>query len=190
MNLSMTTPAATPSPTFSAIFLTIGSLYFLDICLKIHNFALTKFSCEMKKSLNKFRAKYDASTWGLMVFVVAVCVWPLVLGFDWRILTVSVICVATCMLPFFSTWYAVDGDELIVAQFCMQSRFPIMKIKEIKPTKSMLASPATSLTGRIAISFTDRKVMKSSSPLVISPANKAALYQTLLSINPEIHITE
>ncbi|WP_290147489.1 PH domain-containing protein [uncultured Duncaniella sp.] len=63
---------------------------------------------------------------------------------------------------------------------------PIDKIKEIKPTKSVLSSPATSLTHRLAITFTNRKILKSSIPLIISPVRQEEFIRHLLSINPEI----
>ena len=60
------------------------------------------------------------------------------------------------------------------------------KIKEIKPTKSVLSSPATSLSHRLAITFTDRKILKSYIPLIISPVRQDEFIRQLLSVNPEI----
>jgi hypothetical protein len=52
----------------------------------------------------------------------------------------------------------------------------------------MLSAPATSLTKRLAISFTDRSVLKSSMPIIISPANRQLFIDTLLAINPDIEV--
>lgn len=65
-----------------------------------------------------------------------------------------------------------------------------MKIGVIEPTKSLLSAPATSLTRRIAISFTDRTVLKSAMPIIISPADTERFINTLVSINPEIKVKQ
>ena len=41
-------------------------------------------------------------------------------------------------ITFFGVWYAVEGNELSVYQFCRPHRFPINKIKAIKSCKSFL----------------------------------------------------
>ncbi|MDE7350069.1 MAG: PH domain-containing protein [Muribaculaceae bacterium] len=63
---------------------------------------------------------------------------------------------------------------------------PIDKISEIRPTKTILAASATSLTHRIAIKFSDRKILKSSAPLVISPVRQDEFIAHLKAINPNI----
>lgn len=119
----------------------------------------------------KFKPLFDWSTWVVIALVVIVCGWPVLLDASWLMIIISVSCIAFCMMPFLGTWYAVEGDDLIVYMFWRASRFPISKIKEIAPVKTLLSAPATSLTKRIAIIFTDRSVLKSSTPLIISPAN-------------------
>ncbi|MDE5799829.1 MAG: PH domain-containing protein [Paramuribaculum sp.] len=85
-----------------------------------------------------------------------------------------------------SVYYKVDGDQLIVYQFFIPTAFPINKIAEIKPTKSTLSSPAASPKHRIAITFTDRSVLKSRDPLIISPVRPEEFVAQLRSVNPDI----
>lgn len=90
------------------------------------------------------------------------------------------------LLTFIGIYYRIDGNKLVVYSFFVPTAYPIDKIKEIKPTKSVLSSPATSLTHRLAITFTDRKVLKSFIPLIISPVRQEEFIRQLLAINPEI----
>lgn len=136
----------------------------------------------------KFKPLFNWSTWTVIALIVAVCGWPILLDAGWLMIIILTACIALCLMPFFGTWYAVEGDDLIIYMFWRPSRFPISKIKEITPTQTLLSAPATSLTKRIAITFTDKKVLKSSTPLIISPANQQFFIETLLSINPNITI--
>lgn len=140
----------------------------------------------MKGDVTKFKAAIDGSTWGIMGFVTAVCAWPLLLDRSPAIIAISFLCVALCMVPFFSIRYEIDGEELVVYQFFKPSRFPIKKIQRIEATRSILSAPAPSLTKRLAIYFTERKVLRSSAPLIISPACREKFISKLLSINPDI----
>lgn len=90
------------------------------------------------------------------------------------------------LLTLIGIYYRIDGDKLVVYTFVIPTAYPIDKIKEIKPTKSVLSSPATSLTHRLAITFTDRKILKNSIPLIISPVRREEFIRKLLTINPEI----
>lgn len=90
------------------------------------------------------------------------------------------------LVTFLSIYYRIDGDKLVVYTFFIPTAYPIDEIKEIKPTKSVLSSPATSLTHRLAITFTDRKILKSTTPLIISPVRQEEFIRQLLAINSEI----
>ena len=122
-----------------------------------------------------------------MLGLVAVCcvvpcflddgIWPII---------IYIVMLAFVLVTFLSIYYRIDGNKLVVYSFFISTAYPIDKIKEIKPTKSVLSSPATSLTHRLAITFTDRKILKSSIPLIISPVHQEKFIRHLLSINPEI----
>ncbi|MDE7346121.1 MAG: PH domain-containing protein [Muribaculaceae bacterium] len=139
----------------------------------------------------KYASRWDASTWLLLLLMVLVCIWPVFLDGDWvGPLIVAVGLVASFVGLFLGTYYRIDGDKLVVYQFFTPTALPIDKISEIRPTKTILASPATSLTHRIAIKFSDRKVLKSSAPLVISPVRKREFIAQLTNINPDIKVEE
>ncbi len=90
------------------------------------------------------------------------------------------------LLTLLGCYYRIDGENLVVYSFFIPTVYPINKIKSIKPTKSILSAPAISLIHRIAITFTDRKVLKSSMPLVISPVRQDEFIVQLRSTNPDI----
>lgn len=138
----------------------------------------------------KFNSRWDGSTWFILGFVaVLVAVCSIVPGFTDDGIGPVIICMAVfafIIVSLLGIYYRIDGDKLIVYSFFIPKAYPIDKIKEIKPTKSLLSAPATSLTHRLAISFTDRKIMKSTMPLVISPVRQDEFIRRLLAINPEI----
>ena len=89
-----------------------------------------------------------------------------------------------------SVKYAIRGTELGVRNlFYKWEWLPIDKIESIKPVKSVLAGPALSFN-RLSIKFSDRKVLKSSMPLEISPKDKEEFLGILKSINPYILINK
>lgn len=144
------------------------------------------YICAMVDGKMKFKPLFDWSTWCIIALIVTVCGWPVFIDASLPMIAILACCAAFCIMPFFGTWYEIDGDTLIVYMFWRPSRFPISKIKDISHTKSLLSAPATSLTNRIAITFTDKKVLKSTMPLIISPANQTIFFEILLSINPNI----
>ena len=133
----------------------------------------------------RYNSQWDGSTW-FILGLVAVCyvvpcflddgIWPTI---------ICIVMLAFVLVTFLSIYYRIDGDKLVVYSFFIPTTYPIDKIKEIKPTKSVLSSPATSLPHRLAITFTDRKILKSSIPLIISPVRQEEFIQHLLSINSE-----
>lgn len=138
----------------------------------------------------KFNSRWDGSTWFILGFVaVLVGVCSIVPGFTDDGIAPAIICLAVLafiVVTLLSIYYRIDGDKLIVYSFFIPKAYPIDKIKEIKPTKSVLSAPATSLTHRLAITFTDRKIMKSFMPLIISPVRQDEFIHQLLAINPKI----
>lgn len=90
---------------------------------------------------------------------------------------------------FKGTYFEIDGKNLIVYEFFRPTTFPIDKIESIRPIKTILACSATSLVNRLAIKFSDRKLLKSSMPLIISPVMQKAFIDQLLEINPNIVAT-
>ncbi len=134
----------------------------------------------------KYNSMWDGSTWLMLGLVAACCLVPCFMDHSLWLVTLCLAMLAFVLLTFQGIYYRIDGDKLIVYSFFIPTAYPIDKIKEIKPTKSVLSAPATSLSHRLAITFTDRQILKSSIPLIISPVRQEEFIQHLLSINPEI----
>ncbi len=134
----------------------------------------------------RYNSLWDGSTWFIIALVVAVCIWPIFID-DWVLpVVLTAIMLAIVIVLFKSIYYKIDGNNLVIYQFFVPSAFPIDKIESVLPTKSILSSPSTSITHRIAIKFSDRKVLKSSMPLIISPVRQQEFIDQLVSINPNI----
>lgn len=140
----------------------------------------------MKFGGTRYNSRWDASTWLLLLLVVTACASTLFIEITFLTIVLSSVFISFMLFVFLGIYYRIDGDKLIVYYFFMPSVFPIDKISEIKPTSSILAAAATSLTHRIAIKFSDRRVLKSTAPLIISPARQKEFIEELVSINPNI----
>ncbi len=136
--------------------------------------------------VTRYNSQWDGSTWFILGLVAVCCVVPCFLDYGIWPMIICLVMLAFVLETFLSIYYRIDGDKLVVYSFFIPTAYPIGKIKEIKPTKSVLSSPATSLTHRFAITFADRKILKSSIPLIISPVYQDEFIRQLLSINPEI----
>lgn len=112
----------------------------------------------------------------MLGMVAACCLVPCFLDHSLWLVTLCLAMLAFVLLTFLSIYYWIDGNKLVVYSFFIPTAYLIDKIKEIKPTKSVLSAPATSLSHRLAITFTDRKILKSTIPLIISPARQVEYY--------------
>lgn len=128
----------------------------------------------------KYNSMWDGSTWLMLGLVAACCLVPCFIDHSLWLVTLCLAMLAFVLLTFQGIYYRIDGDKLIVYSFFIPTAYPIDKIKEIKPTKSVLSAPATSLSHRLAITFTDRQILKSSIPLIISPVRQEEFIQHLL----------
>jgi hypothetical protein len=77
-----------------------------------------------------------------------------------------------------ATYYAIEGDTLLVRSGPAKWRVPIREIRSITPTRSALSSPALSLD-RLRIEYGKKSVM-------ISPEDKQRFIEALRTINPAI----
>ena len=135
-----------------------------------------------------YRSQWDWSTWLILVVSAVACLVPAFFGAVVEGVVITVAFLGLIVAGCLGTYYVVAGDNLVVYTLFIPKTYPIAKISQIKPTKSILSAPATSLTHRIAISFTDRKVMKSAMPLIISPVRQPEFLAQLRSINPAIKL--
>lgn len=139
-------------------------------------------------SETKFKSRWDVWTWLIVAITATLCLWPIFVDFE---LIPAIICVAVflfVLILLISVYYRIEGGELKVYVLFKSHTFPIDKIAEIQSTNSALAAPACAFTRRIAIIFTDRSVLKSSAPLMISPSRLPEFLYQLKAINPNIII--
>lgn len=134
----------------------------------------------------RYNSRWDAFTWLILALCFVCLVWPLFFETDVFAIIIIALSFVFILLVFLGIYYKIDGDKLVIYQFFRPTAFPIDKIEEIKPTTSALSAPAASLTGRIAIKFSDRKVLKSSAPMIISPVRQKEFIAQLLAVNPNI----
>lgn len=134
----------------------------------------------------RYNSMWDSSTWLILGLVIVFTIVPCLMDYGIWSAVICVMMLGFVLLTLTGIYYRIDGDKLVVYTFFVPTEYPIDKIKAIKPTKSVLSSPATSLTHRLAITFTDRRVLKSSIPLIISPVRRDEFIGQLLSVNPEI----
>lgn len=138
------------------------------------------------KQVTTYYTAWDWFSWSVIIFTFAICLLSVICVNVLLAIIMAVFFVVIEAVVFLSTYYEVCEDELIVHSSFKVAKYPIDKIKEIKPTNSWLAAPAASLSKRIAITFTDKNVLRSSIPLIISPARQSEFIHQLLSINPDI----
>lgn len=138
------------------------------------------------KEVTTYHSAWDWLPWSVIILTVCVCLFSALSVSVLLAIVMTVFFVMIEVAAFLCTYYEVSGDQLIVHSSFKVYRYPIAEIKEIKPTNSWLAAPAASLSKRIAITFTDRSVLQSSTPLIISPAKQSEFIHQLLTINPEI----
>lgn len=134
-----------------------------------------------------FRSKIDWWVWCVVALTYAVLIPCYQDSYWWLTVIFGLIFTALYIAGLCGTWYEIDDSDLIVYQFFKPYRFPIAKIKEVKYTKSVLATAGMS-SRRVSIKFVDPGVMKSYAPLEISPKNRDAFCAQLQSVNPEIEI--
>ena len=77
-----------------------------------------------------------------------------------------------------STYYAIDGDTLLIRCSMITWRVPIREITSITPTRSALSSPALSLD-RLRIEYDNKEIL-------VSPADKQRFIAALRAIHPTI----
>ena len=141
----------------------------------------------MEEYRRRYRSATDWFVWGVIGLVLAMDVWMIWMDQSWLMVILAVVCTAVLLVPFYNLYYMIDGRELVIHYMFCSHRLPIDKISEIRPVRSFLAAPALSLD-RLAIKFSDRKVLRSSAPMYISPVRRQEFIDALLQVNPGIRI--
>lgn len=129
-----------------------------------------------------YQSKVDVWLVALSVGIMAAaCVPGLFFDFSWGALTACLLSLALVVSVVFSIRYEISGDKLrVVCCWIFIETFDIHKITSVKPTRTILSSPAASLD-RIEVRAGRRSV-------VISPRSKHQFVKQLLDINPSIDV--
>jgi len=120
---------------------------------------------------------------GIVLFVAAVlgmAAFAMIIGRAWPGLGIIVIVAGFIVYLFKSTYYLIDGNQLIVKSgFMFKKTIQIDKIYKIAETNNPLSSPATSLD-RLAIYYNEREW------IMVSPRRKEEFIHQLTSMNGAI----
>ena len=85
----------------------------------------------------KYNSIWDESTWLMMGLVAACCIVPCIIDHSLWLVIVCMAMLAFVLLTFLGIYYRIDGEKLVVYTFFIPTAYPIGKIKEIRPTKSI-----------------------------------------------------
>lgn len=134
----------------------------------------------------KYKSKID--WWIPLIVVVSViccCVGPMIEGdmIPGIILGTAVLLIE--IFIFAGVEYEIRDGQLGVRNFFVWTWFPVDKIVEITPKRSYLTAAALSFD-RLAITFSDKRILKSSMPLEVSPKDRDRFIKHLKDIN--VHI--
>lgn len=84
----------------------------------------------------------------------------------------------------FGIRYQIDSENLYIKNSVFgTTTIPIKEIKRVEKTRSILASPAPSISGRIQVFYNNDSI-------IISPKNIQQFNNELLRINPDVVIKE
>lgn len=138
-----------------------------------------------------YKSKIDWWVYAILLFIAVCCmIGPIFTHSDyWIGIFFTIIFGGFILSLILNLKYCVRGKEFGIRYLYHWSWFPVDKIESIKPVNSILASAALS-TKRLAIKFSDRKVLKSSMPLEISPTDKESFIKILQEINPTIKVLD
>lgn len=134
-----------------------------------------------------YRSRIDWWLIAIVIFTMTILVVAAIGGTVWLSVLYGILIGGLFWVAMAGTWYAIEGDRLVVYQFFRPTRLPIAKIKEVRYCRGVLAGPCLS-TCRLSIKFTDRSVLKSAMPIEISPRDRDGMVRQLLEINPAIKV--
>lgn len=135
-----------------------------------------------------YKSKIDWWIPAVVVFTVAVAfIGPIIDGEIFIVGIILAVLLGTLeVVMFASVKYQICDRQLGIRNvFYKWEWYPIEKISDIKEASGILSAPALS-TKRISIKFSDKKILKSSMPLEISPKDRESLMAKLKEINPNI----
>lgn len=135
-----------------------------------------------------YKSKIDWWIPAVVVFTMAIAfIGPIIDGEIFAAgIVIAALLGASEITIFASVRYRICGNRLGIRNLLYKWEwYPIDKISEVRKTSGILSAPALS-TRRLAIRFSDKKILKSSMPLEISPTDRTGFIAALKTINPDI----
>lgn len=132
--------------------------------------------------MKKYKSKIG---WGIVLFITIILGFTstmMIIGNAWPGLIIVGCTIAFISYLFTSTYYVIDGKNLIIrCGFMINMTIPIDQIKKVTKTNNPLSSPAASLD-RLAIYY------GKSGFVMISPKVKMDFIHQITEINPRIEL--
>lgn len=137
----------------------------------------------------RYNSRWDKWTWLILGLVAGCCIIPCFMDDGFWPVVVCVVMLLFVLLAFIGIFYKIEGNKLVVYSFFIPTAYPVEKIKEVRKTNLVLSAPATSLTHRLEVVFSEPMSGKNLTPLIISPVRQEMFISQLRSINPNIIVS-
>lgn len=132
--------------------------------------------------MKKYRSKIGIGIVLFIAIVIGITSAILIINQAWPGLLINMMVVAFIIYVFTSTYYIINGNDLIVKSgFLVHITVKIDRIRKIEETRNPISSPAASLD-RIGIFY------NKSDYVIISPEDKMDFIDQLKMINKEIEV--
>ena len=129
----------------------------------------------------KFQSKKDWWTYPVFLGIIVAAFIPLVKDQDLTSLYIGVPVAGLLLWIWFTTYYVIERNSLVVRSAFIHKIIPVYEIKSIRRTFNPLSSPALSLD-RLEIQYGNGKMV------LISPENREKFLEELKKMNPSIII--
>ena len=129
----------------------------------------------------RFQSKKDWWTYPVFIGIIIAVFIPLVMDQDLTSLYIGVPVAGLLLWIWFTTYYVIEKNSLVVRSAFIHKIIPVSEIKSIRRTFNPLSSPALSLD-RLEILYGNGKMV------LISPENREKFLEELKKLNPSIVI--
>ncbi len=133
--------------------------------------------------MKKYKSKIDTGLVLIVVAIIIIGLTPFILIHDALLagLSINGIIILMFVDMVMNTEYVIDGKILRVKCGCLiRHKCDIMDITSVRPTRTLVSSPAMSLD-RLELKLRDRDI-------VISPKDKVQFINDLCAVNPNIKV--
>jgi len=129
-----------------------------------------------------FPSKKDRWTFSFFLFAIIVCILPVFMGRELKVLLFSIPLAIIFVWLWFTIGYSIENQYLIVNVGPIKSKVPVKDIKIIRKLKSPHLAPALSVDRLIIFYGTPLRMLN------ISPQEQQKFVSRLMSMNQEIEV--